>query len=1092
MCADIVIGCSQTAPGTTRLSLLEPLPFDAPAPGSLQPPPAAWQNAKRLFGSVPALSSWVHQSVGQPLLDAIAAIATEKDESSRLFVYSAPAARTEAHAVPWELLEHWPIERPVERLTVVRLLETDGSAAPPRAIGEKLRILALWADPDGNIADLAEHRKELETFAAKRPYSIALKVLELTDPETLIQAAKGFNPDAIYHVSHGEQPAPGSPVTLRVGAKGKPIPIDATAYLKMLSAIGAPRLVVLNACDTFSGAQNNVYFGAALAIVQTVDAVVSMQTQVPAHAAMLFAQCFLESLADGEGLVKSVAGGRFAMASGRGTAGLPVLTRFIPVLFQRTRQNALFSVDLQSRSRTRLLAKLAYHVEQVEPLLPRDAGQRIAQLLAGAEHNVSVVRGPQWVGKSTTVRAVVSSLLGEAVHAGKRHLYYSAASDEWIDDPKARVRQLLLSVADSFDWITLELKTSLARDESRDPEEAIAVLAAWLDEQAAADLRFVIVLDDLPSDLASRLAEIASRVVRSGHLMLVARDVSVAPERPVAIVEMGALTTAELAAALPDAPADEVQRLIERSNGMPFFVAAERRAPSVESAARIAAYVQARTRSLSAKARSALQRCALVQEPIPREVFASWKLDAVVEPLVADLLLMKTGRDALAIPDAIRGEVIRRMRGSRESAQREELLNAFADLAYAAKMRTFDRPRVVANYAEALRQAVALAAFFDEDPEAREQVLAAAKGIAMELHEQLMERDDQPEAAKAFWDSYRRAAMPAGLDVDREVEARYAACLQRLSLIERADEWLEVATEGDHRDDLQIRALLLHADVVKDLGRKDAWSRRIGILERARSVADALAQQGAPASLVKEHIATIEHDLGNALGYGRHADPPRAVEHLRAAVAIFDELGDIRAYRTRSEIVEIERYNERLTSEGRQKALEEVRARAEELAALGETYDAILHLYELGRLEDSPEAKAEWFRLAFERAGTAYAPLKWHAAIRWRMHQVEANQARFDEVKEEIEAYCRKLGKWLERAWSRRVLREAFRFLAEHYGAAGDDERRQRALLDCWSVIRRIHEVGEGRRDRAERIAVAREIGDPLDELMRSSLQEEQ
>jgi hypothetical protein len=1076
MCADILLGCSAAASGRIAIGLLEPEMLDPPSAGVLLDPPSAWTSKPRLFGDMNELSGWVRGSVGRRLADEIASVATAADEPSRLLLYSAPRILMEAHGVPWELLEKWGPEYAIDALSVIRIFEREANERPPSAIGERLRILVTWADPRDDIVGLQAHLSALEDFRKQNDFRVAMRQVELTGEHVLDKL--GFEADVVYHISHGAQRAAGQPVVLQAGPRGKPFDLPIATFATMLRHVGEPRLVVLNACESFTGSDWNIYMGAAPQLVPAVDAIVSMQTQVPVLAAIRFANQLFRSLADGRGLAASVRFARTAMVRWRYVKreNLPPFTRFIPVVLQRSRQDKLFSVDLPSRDRSRILTKLLFHTELTEPLLRRDAEGLIADLLTGRdEHRVSLIRGPQWSGKSTTVQAIIRRLSDGSAPA-LRPLYYSLRKETLTEDVAEQVRHVLRGVASTFDWMTHELFEAL-KEEIANADEAVGILANWLRKQEEAGLRFAVVLDDLPPALAARLADAALRVIAHGHLMLVTRDGQAGSGIPLRIVELGPLSAEELAHSLPETSQGEIETLIARSNGMPFFILTARQRRDSDSSA--AEYVDNHLDLLSDDALATLYRCALCDEPLPPEILGGGAA-ALAEELRATLLVRKTAAGAYLVPEQIRPLILETIASDFELGLRDELLASFADLAEAQ----VDRQRIVACYQEAFRQAMQL---IDRLAEGRESVFAAASKIAGNLTYEYLERDHQPEAAKACWERYLDAAEKAGIP-DRMADARYAQTLVRLGASETADDVLRELTRNDEADAVQVGLLLLRDEVLKDLGISGTWETRLEVLQRALVTVEKVA----PSAERELQRARVEHALGNMLGYGIHARPAEAIRHLESAAAIFDEAGDIHAYRTLSEILEVRRYNDMLTPAERAEAIEAVRARAEELDMLGERYDTIQHLYELGRLTEAPAAKAEWYRRAFERAGNSYAPLNWHAGIRWRMNQVDGGSGAFDDVAADLVRYCDELSKWQQRAWSRRVLREALRFLYIHFGRSGRTEQQRRAAARCWRTVRLIHERGEGRRDEAERAAIAREVAPWIesDELLKSSLEQ--
>src|SRR5262249_15789811 len=160
--------------------------------------------------------------------------------------------------------------------------------------------------------------------------------------------------------------------------------------------------------------------------------------------------------------------------------------------------------------------------------------------------------------------------------------------------------------------------------------------------------------------------------------------------------------------------------------------------------------------------------------------------------------------------------------------------------------------------------------------------------------------------------------------------------------------------------------------------------------------------------------ANLEHTLGNVLGYGEHAKPAEALQHVREAQRLFEELGDAQQFGEIAELIEIRRYNAerdngRFTEQERREAIETLQANYRRLITGAMRAEAIRHLYELGRLETDASKQAEWFEQAYRRAGDGYAPWGQHAAIRWRMAQIEAGLVAFDSVASELKGYAEKL-----------------------------------------------------------------------------------
>jgi hypothetical protein len=218
----------------------------------------------------------------------------------------------------------------------------------------------------------------------------------------------------------------------------------------------------------------------------------------------------------------------------------------------------------------------------------------------------------------------------------------------------------------------------------------------------------------------------------------------------------------------------------------------------------------------------------------------------------------------------------------------------------------------------------------------------------------------------------------------------------------------------------------------------------------------------------------VEHSFGNLLGYGKHARPEEAIQHLAEAEKLYAEVNEpSRRFTAVSERIEIKRYNGLLKEEERREAIATLLENRSKLVTRASRLDAIMHSYELGRLATVPADRITYFHDAFRRAGDIYQPINWHAAISWRCAQVEAQAATFENVASELERYAEKLGKWHNDSWSRRTRRDTLQFLAENYQILGQTERALLAAQKCWEAVLEIAAAGEGRKDPSVRAEVA-------------------
>lgn len=1069
MDGDVHLHCKRGVFGGRRIVICEPGSLRRTSPGPFNEPPLEWKSSDRLIANVDVLDEWARDAVGDDILRAVNQYALQNRGLSRLLISSDDKLRAEALAAPWELLEHTPTRFRSAQLAVVRLLEADVPVTRPDSV-PRLRLLTLYADPAGNITQMESHIEALRNFAKENDEKVEAKILCFEDAQVVLKQCLGFDPHIVYFIGHGSQDG-NEQVHFQIGARDKPGTIDISRFADLLKRTGSPRLVIVNACESFAGSNLDPYLGASLRLSPQFDFVVAMQMEEPIPAATDFAVTLLNEIAQGGGLASAMIAARTAMAE-RAEPDFAV-TPYIPVLIQRTRQDVPFSVDVDEQDLTRLRKLMAFRLEHINRFA-RKAEASIRGVLKGegSACHISILTGPSDCGKSTTVRGVLAGLLTtEQVKLGNRYLYYSAKNLPLVNDEGARVHQLLQAFARECLPFTQHLSESLKNDRTLDA--SLVTFATWLDRRQSAGYHFIVVLDDLPCRLATDIATRASGIVTAGHLMLVSDEHALAVGVLAERLSLDTMTIDEIVAAYPDRNVAEVQQLAEDSGGIPLLVAAEAQGKNPPMRDLLAPLLA----SLSPEQRELLHVIAVSDLPLPGEVVTELSVDpSLANDLVTPLLVHITSAGALTLPGLVRRELCATITRDSEVNLREKVAEAYENVAYRERTGGFRRARVITLYSEALRQRTLMFALRDVDPEP-EQTVAAARDDAFDLDYELLEEGDEPAAAKAIWNMYQSAAAVAGFGEDREVDARYARCLQRLGLIEDADEILGSLTAAKAEDDLQIRILLRRADVLKDRGERGSREERLRLLARASEINHKLRKAGAVrASLLDDHEGDIEQSVGNALGYGEKAQPDEAIRHLARAVDIFERLHDYRAERAYAEKIEIARYNGRLSGSERTEAIDRIRRSTEGLLARSVRRETILRLYELGRLDTDWHRKAEWYRDAYERAGDAYAPLLWHAAIHWKCAEIESGQTVFSDAAPEIITYCGKLEAWQEQSWSRRVLRDAFLFLARYYATGGDTVQQRRFLLSCQDVIARIEARGEERRDCEIRAEVDEEI----------------
>jgi hypothetical protein len=1051
--------------GLPRIEIEEPAEI-ATSKGRLAAGPPAWSVKRRYFAGAPdvdGIGSWLYDSLGSEMARAISGAVSGP---MRLFVTSTAEMEDLLLTTPWEVLEESRNDLQLdEEVSLIRSFDCGTQAITPQTIDVALRLLVTFANPDDDIPHLDEHLQDLRALVKTTDDAIAIEVVELTDYATVQSAGAKFGPNVVYHIGHAEQPEPGDKVSLRIGARGKRAYLNGAHFTQLMQSL-SPNVFVLNACTAVSGQEMNPYLGIAREALAAASAIVCMQTQVPTGASRRFGEALLGDLANGVELSRAVKHARFAMIAGQplGGGGLAHFTRFIPVQLACGRADPRFTVAERELSLLRLKNRLKSHLETIERLLPRSFDAQVDDLLS-KESGVALITGPTASGKSTSLRARLRVLIDSA--EASRYLYYKAQPRTL--DKTSGVRQLVDDVTgdSQFGWLTASLKSRIAEKREPDAQREISELATWLAEETFVGRRNVVVLDDLPPSLATEIATIAARVIRKGLLVVVTRE-DAPGDLNVHRIAFTHMTEEEIAAA--SGSTATARDMLQRTGGVPYFVL-----KSIEKKPIVAEFLGAYIAALPEEARRVVQLAALSRTPLPHE----WVGDSGD----ATPLLRETNQQ-LGIIDLARDAVVSELSDHTVATLRTDLFEWFDDGARQRTAGATERERARRWKEEAIDQALELAKLYagQSDPavkssqldpikaaKAVEECLENARSLSFELHRYLILETGDAVSAKALWERYR--------DVDRgferDADTAYGEALAGVGELPNADRVLEGVTGTYERDEVQVRALLIRDEVVRRMGRSDTFELRLELLHEAREVALELHHSHLDDKSLSELVGDVEQSLGNALAYGRHARLEEAEKHLREAFRIFNELGDPRAYRASSEIIEMRRYNELMSEAERQEAIETIRRQFDHLVISLMREDAVRHRYELGRLNLDPRHRAKWFRAAFETAGDSYAPLNWHAALQWKIAELEAG----DHSEAEIRFYAEKLASWPEDVWSLRLRRRALLVLASsaitREGGANDAAQ---LLSGAWQIVEQMHEKGEGRGDRAERLSIAHKI----------------
>ncbi|OLZ73527.1 hypothetical protein AV521_05585 [Streptomyces sp. IMTB 2501] len=247
-------------------------------------------------------------------------------------------------ALPWELLHdaklggylclHHPIIRYVEILEPVSPLRV----APP------LRILGMVSLPGSLGALDADAEKESLSTALEPLINEGMVRLDWVPGHTkrdLFDALlRGCH---IFHFTgHGQfDDVRHQGMILFADEQGRPDPLHADALGSLISVANpAPRLVVLNSCETGTSRSQDLFSSTAAELEYTVPAVVAMQFAVTDKAAVLFARAFYQALAANRPVDEAVRTGRIALRADKDDS----LECFTPVLYQRSGDARLFDL----------------------------------------------------------------------------------------------------------------------------------------------------------------------------------------------------------------------------------------------------------------------------------------------------------------------------------------------------------------------------------------------------------------------------------------------------------------------------------------------------------------------------------------------------------------------------------------------------------------------------------------------------------------------------------------------------------------------------------------------------------------------------
>lgn len=253
--------------------------------------------------------------------------------------------------LPWEFLLEPRSDEFVclsRETPIVRYLELPQATESLKVSGP-LRILGLAAQPLGlPTLDVTLEKRRIEQAleqARARGAAIELHWLEGQTAADLQRALRPTERQAwhIFHfIGHGNfDEGRDEGVLWLADARGRGQPLGATQLARLLGDHKALRLAVLNACEGAQGGELDVFSSTAATLVRRgLPAVLAMQYEISDSAAILLAEWFYESLADGLPVDAAVAEVRKAISLANDRS----LEWGTPVLFMRAPDGRIFDI----------------------------------------------------------------------------------------------------------------------------------------------------------------------------------------------------------------------------------------------------------------------------------------------------------------------------------------------------------------------------------------------------------------------------------------------------------------------------------------------------------------------------------------------------------------------------------------------------------------------------------------------------------------------------------------------------------------------------------------------------------------------------
>ena len=271
------------------------------------------------------------------------AVAAERGEALRIVLR---LSASELATLPWESMFDPSTGSYVSRREPLVRYVPVPSSPPPLKVRLPLRILALIASPRG-LAQLDIEKERENLTRALQPMinagSVAVEWLEHATWPTVQDRLQAESWHIIHFIGHGDFDTDRDEGVLALeNDSGRLNPVPAESVVDLLhEAQPMPRLVVLNACESSTSSQSDLFSGVAAALVRGgVTAVTAMQFEISDQAAIAFSRGFYTAIGHGRSVDEAVRSGRVAIL-GLGADSLEWIT---PTLYLRGQEGHLFDL----------------------------------------------------------------------------------------------------------------------------------------------------------------------------------------------------------------------------------------------------------------------------------------------------------------------------------------------------------------------------------------------------------------------------------------------------------------------------------------------------------------------------------------------------------------------------------------------------------------------------------------------------------------------------------------------------------------------------------------------------------------------------